>query len=52
MDSSDDEFVSQGLHDIDPQHPPNEEQGDDRAHEMNDPVACCFRLAKIEHAAW
>ena len=32
------------------QHPPDEEQGDERADHVNDPVACGARSAEVEHA--
>jgi hypothetical protein len=39
---------SQYVH---PKHPPDKEYRDDGPRDMNDPVASCFRFAKIEHAA-
>jgi hypothetical protein len=37
--------------DVHSKHPPDEEYRDDSPRDVNDPVANCFRLAKIEHAA-
>ena len=42
-------FRYRGLQHIDPQHPPDEEDRDDCADDMNDPVAKCLRFAKIKH---
>jgi hypothetical protein len=39
---------SQYVH---PKHPPDKEYCDDGPCDVNYPVASCFRLAKIEHAA-
>ena len=41
-------FRYRGLQHIDPQHPPDEEDRDDCAGDMNDPVAKCFGFAEIE----
>jgi hypothetical protein len=38
---------SQYVH---PKHPPDQEYRDDATNDVNDPVASCFRLSKIEHA--
>jgi hypothetical protein len=41
--------VAAALQHIEAQQPPDEEDGDDCACDVNDPVARCFRAAKIEH---
>lgn len=44
------ERVVESQH-VNVQHPPHQEQGYDCAGNMDDPVACRFRAAKIKHAA-
>jgi hypothetical protein len=39
------------LQDIEPQHPPDKKYREGGAYDVNDPVASCLRLTKIEHAA-
>jgi hypothetical protein len=39
---------SQYVH---PKHPPDKQNRDDAARDVNDPIASGFRLPKIEHAA-
>jgi hypothetical protein len=38
---------SQHVH---PKHPPDQKYRDDTPDDVNDPVASCLRLSKIEHA--
>jgi hypothetical protein len=43
-DTRDSEYVH-------PQHPPDEEYRNDASHDVNNPVASCFRFSEVEHAA-
>src|SRR5580700_2623543 len=39
------------LQNVQPKHPPDKEYRDNRPCDVNDPVASCFRLPEVEHAA-
>src|SRR5690348_14781207 len=40
-----------GLQHVRAKHKPDKEQSDDGPGDVNDPIACGFRLAKVEHGA-